>query len=427
MKPLISLAALAGLATAAELPEVRFESFARKLSGPVFMVPYQSGERAFLIGEQAGLISFLSEEGGTRGGAFLDLRSRLDWVREGFDERGMLGFALHPEFEKNRRFYLYFGTPLADDAPEGFDHTMRLSEFQTTEDGSRADPETERVLLEIHQHQWNHNSGNIAFGPDGYLYICVGDGGAANDLADGHAEGGNGQSLETLLGKILRIDVDAADGYAIPDGNPLVGKPGRDEIFAWGIRNPWGLTTDHEGGNRMIFADVGQNRFEEANVLKAGANYGWPRFEGFAPFDQKNPAEPIKLDASRETSPDDTVHPVIAYPHNEGYGKFPAMGISITGGHVYRGAAVEGLQGHYLYADWAMSWAGPKYGIFAAKPADEGEWKSVRLPGGGSPEDRDAWITAFAEDRDGEIYVLTNDSNTPRGQNGRIWKIVPAQ
>ncbi|MCH7226026.1 PQQ-dependent sugar dehydrogenase [Haloferula sp. A504] len=424
MKAMLLLAALAGISAAKALPEIQLQAFAKQLSGPVFMVPYQSGDRAFLIGEQAGLISFLSEKGGTRGEAFLDLRSRLDWVREGFDERGLLGFALHPEFENNRRFYLYFGTPLADGAPEGFDHTMRLSEFQTSADGSKADPDSERVLLEIHEPQWNHNSGSIAFGPDGHLYICVGDGGAANDLADGHAEGGNGQSLDTLLGKILRIDVDADEGYAIPADNPLVGKPGKDEIFAWGVRNPWGLTVD---GDRMIFADVGQNRFEEVNVIRSGANYGWPRFEGFAPFDQQSPGESITLDASRATSPGDTVHPVIAYPHNVGFGEFPAMGISITGGHVYRGSAIKGLQGRYLYADWAMSWAGPKYGLFVAETSDEGEWASKLLPGGGAPGEKDAWITGFAKDRDGEIYVLSNDSNTPRGKDGRIWKIVPGE
>ena len=422
MKKLLLLATLAGLSAAKGLPEVQLEPFAEGLSGPVFMVPYRSGDQAFLIGEQEGLISFLSEKGGSRGQAFLDLRERLDWVRKGFDERGLLGFALHPEFEKNRRFFLYFGTPLVDGGPEDFDHTMRLSEFRASDDGSRADPKSERVLLEINQPQWNHNSGSIAFGPDGHLYICVGDGGASNDLANGHAEGGNGQSLDTLLGKILRIDVDAGDGYAIPEDNPLVGKPGKDEIFAWGVRNPWGLTID---GERMIFADVGQNRFEEVNVLESGANFGWPRFEGFAPFDQESPGDSIKLEASRATSPEDTVHPVIAYPHNEGFGEFPAMGISITGGHVYRGSAIKGLQGHYLYADWAMSWAGPNYGLFVAEPTAGGEWTSDLLPGGGAPEEKNAWITGFARDRDGEIYVLTNDSNTPRGKHGRIWKITP--
>ena len=390
------------------------------------MIPYQSGERAFLVGEQTGAISFLGGKGDRTGEIFLDLRPRLQFLRPGFDERGLLGLALHPEFRQNRKFYLYYSSKLAPEAPKGFDHTIRLSEFRTNEDGSRADLDSEEVLLSIHSPQWNHNSGNLLFGPDGYLYASVGDGGAANDLALGHAEGGNGQDLNTLLGKILRIDVNAEKGYTIPPDNPLVGQPGLDEIYAWGVRNPWGLCVDDQQ-KRILFADVGQNRFEEVNVLARGANYGWPRFEGFAPFDQKNPSKAITLADSRKTPHTNTTLPVLVYPHPGGsFGTSPALGISVTGGPIYRGSSIKGLQGWYLFADWAMSWAGPKHGIFAAQSSD-GEWFPQVLPGGKSPDNKDAWITAFAEDRNKEVYLLTNNKSGPAGQQGRIWKLVPAK
>ena len=415
------------LLSATDPPAIALQPFAEGYNAPTFMIPYQSGERAFLVGEQPGLISLLGEKGGKRGGTFLDIRSRMDFLRKGFDERGLLGLALHPDFEKNRKFYLYYSGKLADDAPENFDHTIRVSEFLASEDGTRGELESEKVLLSIHQPQWNHNSGNIVFGKDGFLYIGVGDGGAANDLAPGHAECGNGQALDTLLGKILRIDVNGSEGAVVPPDNPLVGKDGLPEIYAWGIRNPWGLFVDHGADGRIIFADVGQNRFEEANVLKRGANYGWPRFEGFATFDQKNPSEAITLEDSLDVSSGDTERPVLVYPHPGGsYGDSPALGISVTGGPVYRGSAIKGLQGWYVFADWAMSWAGPKHGLFAAQTTDS-EWLPKKLPGGTAPDGKDAWVTAFAEDSNKEVYVLTNNKSGLGGTTGKIWKIVPAK
>ncbi|MDD2788311.1 PQQ-dependent sugar dehydrogenase, partial [Methanoculleus sp.] len=169
---------------------------------------------------------------------FLDITGRVVDLRTGYDERGLLGLAFHPKFRENGRFFVYYSAPLRDGAPEGWDHTSRVSEFAVSTP-NRADPGSERMILEVDQPQANHNGGSIAFGPDGYLYIPLGDGGGANDVGRGHPPGGNGQDIETLLGKILRIDVDGEKPYGIPADNPFVGREGRDEIYAYGLRNPW--------------------------------------------------------------------------------------------------------------------------------------------------------------------------------------------
>ncbi|MEX2578155.1 MAG: PQQ-dependent sugar dehydrogenase [Verrucomicrobiales bacterium] len=415
----------AGLSSAADpdaLPEIECAPFASDLVAPLFMVPYGEEERGFLVAEQNGVISFLGEDGGKPGEVFLDLRDRMVELNDGFDERGLIGLVLHPDFEENRKFYVFYSAPLREGAPDDFNHTGHLSEFKTLPDGSAGDPASERVLLAIDEPQFNHDGGNLLFGVDGFLYVCVGDGGGAHDLGVGHAEGGNGQALDRLLGKILRIDVDSGDPYGIPEDNPLVGKDGRDEIFAWGLRNPWGITLDEDGS--IIAADVGQNRFEEVDVIRRGENYGWPVYEAFAEFDQKNPIEVVALDPGATAS--GFVMPVLAYPHTASFGEAAGYGISVTGGHVYRGKAIPELDGVYVFGDWNTSWGTNPAGLFAGVPVSEDRWEMTVLPGSDSPADDPAWITGFARDRDGEIYVLTHGSTKPEGKTGAIWKIVPS-
>lgn len=421
----ISLAlGFAATSGARELPAVAYEQFASGFTSPLTMIPYQQGEQALLVVDQAGVISFLGDKGGKPGKAFLDLRKKIVKLKPGFDERGALGLALHPKFKDNKKVYVYYSAPLAKDGKEGYDHTARLSEFKVNPDGT-ADPGSERILLTVDQPQWNHDGGNLVFGTDGFLYLGLGDGGAANDLAMGHEKGGNGQASHRLLGKVLRLDVDKGDPYAIPDGNPFKGKDGRDEIYAWGIRNPWGMTVDHETGE-LIVADVGQNRFEEINVISTGGgNYGWPLYEGYASFDQKNPSEVVALKPA--AAPTGFIAPVLVYPHHEGYGKAAGYGISVTGGHVYRGKALPELRGVYLFADWAMSWAGTKLGLYAGIRDDPTRWTMQVLPGAKTPAGGDQMVVGFGHDHDGEIYVLTNKGRGPSGKNGTIWKIVPAR
>lgn len=406
-----------------ELPAVDYEQFASGFTAPLAMVAYRTGKQAFLVVDQTGVISFLGATGGEATGTFLDLRSKMVTLRKNFDERGLLGVALHPKFAANRKVYVYYSAPLQDGGTEGFDHTGRLVEFTVPEGADAADPDSERLVLAVDEPQWNHNGGLPAFGPDGFLYIGFGDGGGGNDNSKGHEKGGNGQALNRLLGKILRIDVDSGTPYGIPSDNPLVGKDGRDEIYAWGIRNPWGITFDVGGTGEMIVADVGQNRFEEINVVENGKNYGWPRAEGFASFDQGNPGEVVKVDA--KTAPAGDALPVMVYPHNESYGTATAYGISVTGGHVYRGNAIPALQGTYVFADWGTSWATRNAGLFAGVRTDNGSWTMHILPGAKTPGEGNAMITGFGRDRAGELYVVTNGSKSPTNANGAIWKIVP--
>jgi glucose/arabinose dehydrogenase len=269
-------------------------------------------------------------------------------LNEGMDERGITGFALHPQFKRNRKFYVAYNAPLRAGAPADWNTTMRVSEFQVAEhDAALALANSERILLNVDQPEWGHNSGRIAFGPDGFLYITVGDGGGPNDVGlRGHAPEGNGQHLRTLLGKILRIDVDKGSPYAIPADNPFADvKQALPEIYAYGLRNPWGLSFAPDTGE-LISTDIGQERWEEINVIVKGGNYGWRLKEGFDGFDLKDtrsaPAFVPKAGALGEP----LINPVLVYKTKRGNQPDPeAFGVSVTGGYVYRGKAIPALRG----------------------------------------------------------------------------------
>src|SRR6185436_9021966 len=211
---------------------------AEGLGAPIGLVPIPDGSGRLLVAEQAGVIQLLDRDGRKSEQPFLDLREKLCPLGKGMEERGLLGLALHPQFKSNHKFYVVYSAPLRTNAPPKWDHAERLSEFQTSgADFATANPASERVLVEIDEPDWNHSSGRIVFGPDGFLYWTVGDGGAPNDVGDpargrGHPPEGNGQNLQTLLGKLLRIDIDNGSPYGIPKDNPYAdGKKGRPEIF----------------------------------------------------------------------------------------------------------------------------------------------------------------------------------------------------
>ncbi|PSP31388.1 sugar dehydrogenase [Halobacteriales archaeon QH_10_67_22] len=388
---------------------------ARRVAGgftsPLGLEIPQPGRR-FVV-DQAGQV-YLQDDQGVHREPYLDVTDRMVDVN-GSSEQGLLGLAFHPDFDENGRLFVRYSAPPREGTPDGYAHTFVLSEFEADPGATRADPDSERTILEIPQPRGNHNAGAITFGPDGYLYVAVGDGGGANDTGSGHVDdwygavgGGNGQDLtENLLGSILRIDVDGeANGkpYAVPSDNPLVGSDGLDEQYAWGFRNPWRLSFGP--GGRLFVGDVGQGAWEEVSIVEKGGNYGWNVKEGSHCFDADScPDESPRGRQLRD--------PVVEYPHS-GDG---VAGISVIGGYLYDGADVPGLAGRYVFADWQ---AGGE--LFVATEQSEGLWPTRAVPvdseAGFGPN-----VLSFGRNPAGELFVCTTAEGGVTGDTGAVFKL----
>jgi glucose/arabinose dehydrogenase len=418
--------------TANAAPAVGLKQVAEGFVSPLNLLSLDDGSDRLLIGDQVGTIHVLNKDGTLSSDLFADLRPRLVKLESAFDERGLLGVVLHPKFKENRRVFLYYSSPRRDSIPTNFNHTVHVSEFKVKADNfAKLDLDSERLLLQIDEPQFNHNCGRMAFGPDGYLYIGVGDGGQANDEGFGHAPGGNGQSTATLLGKILRIDIDKGAPYSSPPDNPFVGdSSARPEIYAYGLRNPWGISFDRGGRHELFAADVGQDLFEEVNIVVKGGNYGWRTREGFHGFDPTNPKKSPENAPTVDARGKPFVDPILEYPHPpvNKVDLTARIGISVTGGYVYRGKALPELTGKYIFGDWSLNWGVPAGVFFVASPPSDGNgrWTLERLDAkiDGSTKFT-GYITAFGEDADGEIYVLVNGRNSLTGQTGKVYKMVP--
>jgi len=321
---------------------------------------------------------------------FLDLREKAECVRK-CGERGLLDIEFHPNFPANNVFFVNYTDTNGDTV---------VSRFEVSENPNRAGAGSEEIILRIGQPQSNHNGGQLQFGPDGFLYIASGDGGGVGDPDN------NAQSLQTLLGKILRIDVDGGSPYAIPASNPFAGRGNAlGEIWAYGLRNPWRFSFDRETGG-MYIGDVGQGGREEVNFQPAdssgGENYGWRIMEGNACFDTgtNRPVNPP------ETCNDGSlVQPFFDYPH-EG----SDCGGSVTGGYVYRGSRFPAMQGHYFFADFCSG------RLWAAIREGNGEWNVL------GPLDTGFRITTFGEDEDGELYLA--DISSKGTSSGTIYRLT---
>ena len=330
--------------------------------------PGDAGERLFIV-EQNGTIAILSN-GRRQEPLFLDIRSR---VGSRANEQGLLSMAFDPEYAANGIFYVNY-------TDKG--GTTVVARYRVSADNpDAADVDSEEVLLRVGQPYGNHNGGQIKFGPDGYLYIGMGDGGSGGDPQ------GHGQNLETLLGAMLRIDVRTGGGYAVPADNPFVGQEGaRPEIWNWGQRNPWRFSFDRLTGD-LFMADVGQNKWEEVHFQPAdsagGENYGWNRFEGNEPYGRGGSREGMEF-------------PIAVYGRSEG--------CSVTGGYVYRGHNLPALAGNYIFGDYCSGI------VWTLTPQADGTWlRTVLLQ---APSE----ITSFGEDADGEVYVII--------RTGTIYRIV---
>ncbi|MDB5121354.1 MAG: glucose dehydrogenase [Sphingobacteriales bacterium] len=343
-------------------------------------------DKTMLVGEQHGVIS-LFKDGQALAEPFLDLRSKMVKIGTSYEERGLLGLVLHPQFKSNNKFYVYYSAP---SSATGSDHKSVLSEFVSN--GTTADIKSERIILTVEEPESNHNGGCLKFGNDGYLYVGLGDGGGAGDK---HGNTGNGQNLNTLLGKILRIDIDEGSTYTVPSDNPFVGKNAKPEIWAYGLRNPWRFSFDRKT-NLLFAADVGQNTWEEIDIIEKGGNYGWKIMEATHCFDPEKNCNPSGLKL-----------PINEYNHSEG--------ISITGGYVYNGTSIPELSGKYLFADWT----GPLF--FLQKSADK--WQRGNISISNKPSEN-LKVLSFAEDNAGELYVLTNTAGSPERGTGAIYKFA---
>lgn len=366
--PLLLLLALASVVAGAG---ITLGNVAATVEKPTHITHAGDGGGRLFITEQAGRI-VIAKAGVRLQAPFLDIRDRVGCC----GERGLLSVAFPPSYKQKQYFYIYYTNRSGDTV---------VARYRTSNDPDRADSATEEIVLTVKQPFSNHNGGQLAFGPDGYLYIGLGDGGSANDPF------GNGQKMSTFLGKLLRIDVEGKKKpYAVPPSNPFVGQQGvLSEIWASGLRNPWRFSFDRKTGDLFI-ADVGQNKYEEVNIQpalsKGGENYGWSRMEGLHCFREKT------------CDTKGVVLPVAEYDH--------AAGCSVTGGMVYRGRHVPAIEGTYLYGDfcsgriWGMRRVGDR-------------WISTDLM------DAQLSISTFGEDEEGELYVA--DYRT-----GRIYQLDAA-
>lgn len=348
---------------------------------PILLTNAGDGSNRMFVPQQQGIIHVFKADS-KETSIFLNLSKKVVYIDKE-NEEGFLGLAFHPKYKSNGEFFVFYTTT---ETP----HTTVISRFKVSKDDpNKADPNSEEQLLSVTHPFWNHKGGTICFGPDGYLYIALGDGGAANDPHN------HGQNLQSLLGKILRIDVDKKDPglkYGIPKDNPFIGKVANKlpialpEIYAYGLRNVWRMSFDKETG-KLWAADVGQNIWEEINIIEKGGNYGWNLREArheFAP-------------SSTSTGPG-LIEPIFEYHHD--------IGKSITGGNVYRGKKLKELAGYYLYGDyvsarlWALKYDEAKKAVVANRPI---LYKGTPLT-----------VISFGEDEAGEEY-LTIVSPTGQG------------
>ncbi len=417
----LACAATVALATttADAAVKVKLEAFVTGVDAPLAMVQPPGDDRLFII-EQGGQVRIVGADGKLVATPFLDIRHKMVTLFPDFDERGLLGIAFPADFASSGKFYIAYSAHLDFQGNRGkmfwWDHTNVVAEYKVSaDDPNVADPNSGKIISSIDWPQFNHNGHWIGFGPDGKLYVSSGDGGYANDWGIGHnVTEGNGQDLTSPHGKILRINVDGS----APSDNPFVGDDGAlDEIWAYGLRNPWRCSFDMEGG-ALFCGDVQQNSYEEVDIIQRGANLGWRRMEGTHCFDYTKPNDhPASCDQSG------LVMPIIEYNHCKT--QPDCKGISVTGGYVYRGAHAA-WKGKYIYGDWSKGFGAMDGQIFVGSKGADGKWtrddvEAVNMEG------NLPYVLAFAQDAAGEVYVLTSITTGPVGSLDTIYKIVPAE
>nr|XP_046245804.1 HHIP-like protein 1 [Scatophagus argus] len=391
--------------------EICLQEVANGLRNPVAMIHAGDGTHRFFVAEQLGYVWVYLANGSRIDRPFLNLTQAVltsPWLG---DERGFLCIALHPRFTRVRKAYVYYSVSVNKE------ERIRISEFTlSTHDDNQLDHSSERTILEVIEPASNHNGGQLLFGHDGYLYIFIGDGGRAGDP---FGKFGNSQNKSALLGKVLRVDIDNNDDgapYSIPSDNPFLWeKEARPEVYAYGVRNMWRCSIDRgdpvtgQGRGRMFCGDVGQNKYEEVDLIVKGGNYGWRAKEGFSCYDRK---------LCQNSSLDDIL-PIFAYPHK--------LGKSVTGGYIYRGCQMPNLNGLYIFGDFMSGRL-----MSLKEDVTTGEWQYSEICMGRDQTCRFPklinshykYIISFAEDEAGELYFLATGNPSAIARGGVVYKIV---
>lgn len=396
--------------------DISLDLVAEGLSSPLVVMESSDNTGRIFIVDQGGQIYILKNNERVSQ-PFLDISGKIIPRTSAQDERGLLGLAFHPEFESNGRFFVFYSGALSPAGPAGWDHTNYVAEYSATPGADQANEASERILLSIDHPQANHNAGMLAFGPDGYLYISVGDGGGANDTSEGHVEGGNGQDITAnLLGSILRIDVDNTEDYGIPADNPFVGVDGFDEIYAFGLRNPYRFSFDPQGN--IIVADAGQELYEEINLVEKGGNYGWNIREGAHCFDPGNPGTSPMSCATEDAFGNPLKDPVIEFKNSRSFSD--GLGNVSIGGYVYEGDAESDLNGKYIFGVLTQTPDAINGAVFAADRSGA-TWNYEKLSiSNTSNNELGEYLLGFGKDKSGEVYILTNGGTS---NSGKVYKI----
>lgn len=399
---------------------------AEGLTAPLMLTEAPDGSGNLFVIEQIGLIRVIKADGTLREEPFLDITDKVIELNEHYDERGLLGLAFHPDYASNGRFFVYYSAPLRPSAPDDWNHTNVVAEYRVSGDPVKADKGSERVVLQEDHPYMNHNGGTLAFGPaDGYLYISIGDGGNRDDQGMGHVEdwyernvGGNGQDIyHNLKGDILRIDVDGAQPYSVPADNPFMGRDGTDETWAYGFRNPYRFSFDMGGSHALYSQDAGQALREEINLVVKEGNYGWNVKEGPLCFDASSPENPYAHCPDEDPMGNPLLGPVIQFETG-------VTGLVAVGGYVYRGNELPLWDGQYIFGTWSTSHDTPNGVVFIAQPQAAGLWGFKQVEFANTPSgDLNSYLLGFGQDSEGEVYVLTSDTEGPHGNTGKVYKI----
>ena len=436
-------------------PQLDVELVADGLTAPLSLTFARDGSGRRFIVDQTGLVLILTPDGRVLPTPFLDITDQVV-LQSAFDERGLLELAFHPEYASNGKLYVQYSAQregenicvdddgLVPEDPEGcpLQYTRRVSEFVVSStDPNQVDPTSERVIFKTQWPSRKHNGGGLAFGPDGMLYIGLGDGGFI------HGPDGGGsvfdvppalrfgdllaQDLTSLYGKILRIDVDSGDPYGIPPDNPFAGDDGvPDEIFAWGFRNPFRISFDSDGDGALYVSATAETFFEATYRVTGPGNYGWALKEGTHCFDRTSPFAPPESCASVGSLGEPIQDPIIEYlnfavedPKSQVPGE--GFGRASLGGHIYRGEDIKWLRGRFVQGDFAVGSLDGQ--ILVANPTPSGHLWKVRPAFRFDPSNpvRSGFMKSIGRDADGELYAITGNF-TPTGLEGRIWKIIDA-